>query len=101
MPWLVQIIVIGFLVGLAAQWLSPGPRRPAGFVLTTVLGIVGAVLATRLGRAFGWLEQNELAGIVEMIVGAVIVTSAWNMLAAYWRTRSVAKSADRNVAPLQ
>ncbi len=96
MPWPIQIIVIGFVIGFIANLLSPGPNKPAGFLLTTGLGIAGAFVATRIGRAIGWLESNELAGVVEMILGAVIVTFVWNRLVA---DRAVRPSSPTNRAP--
>ena len=51
---IIWIIIIGFLAGVIARLLSPGPNNPTGFILTTVLGIVGAFLATFLGQAVGW-----------------------------------------------
>lgn len=80
MPWIIQIIVIGFIVGFVAKLVTPGPRTPSGFVLTTALGIAGAYMATLIGRSAGFLEQNEIAGIIGMVVGAMIVTFIWNRL---------------------
>ena len=51
---IVWIIVIGFVAGLIARWLAPGPNNPTGFVLTTVLGILGAFAATYIGQSIGW-----------------------------------------------
>ena len=51
---IIWIILIGFVAGLIARWLSPGPNTPGGFILTTVLGIAGAFFATWLGQAVGW-----------------------------------------------
>jgi uncharacterized membrane protein YeaQ/YmgE (transglycosylase-associated protein family) len=87
MPWIVQIIVIGFVVGFIARLLTPRPIKPTGFILTTGLGIAGAFVATQIGRAFGWLESDQLAGAIEMIVGAVIVTLIWNA-AVFYRTKA-------------
>ena len=50
----IWIVLIGFLAGMAARFLSPGPNEPSGFILTAVLGIVGAFLATFLGQMVGW-----------------------------------------------
>ncbi len=83
MPWIIQLIVIGFVVGLTAKFLTPGPKRPSGFVLTAALGIAGAYLATLIGRALHWLESNEIAGAFEMIIGAIVVTFIWNRLVAH------------------
>ena len=48
------IIVVGSVAGLIARFLAPGPNKPMGFILTIVLGIIGAVVATFLGQAIGW-----------------------------------------------
>jgi len=73
-------ILIGFLVGIVARVLAPGPNNPSGFILTTVLGIVGAFVATFLGQAIGWYGPNEGARFVGAIVGAVIVLLIWHQV---------------------
>ena len=55
--------------------------RPKGFILTTVLGIVGAVVATYLGQAVGWYQAGESAGFIASIVGAIIVLVIWGLIA--------------------
>jgi len=76
------IILIGFVAGIVARLLSPGPNRPTGFLLTTALGIVGAFLATFIGQAVGWYRADQGAGFIGAIVGAVIVLFIWNRIAA-------------------
>jgi uncharacterized membrane protein YeaQ/YmgE (transglycosylase-associated protein family) len=45
--WIVWTIVIGFVAGVLAKFITPGDRHePQGFILTTVLGIAGAFVAT-------------------------------------------------------
>jgi len=78
-------ILIGFLAGLVAKLLTPG-RDPGGFIITTLLGIVGAFVATWLGQAIGWYRAGEGAGFIGAIVGAVIVLAIYN---AVTRNRSV------------
>ena len=75
------LIVIGFLAGVVAKLLHSGPREPAGFILTTVLGIVGAFAATFIGQAIGWYRADQGAGFIAAVVGAVIVLVIWNMIA--------------------
>jgi uncharacterized membrane protein YeaQ/YmgE (transglycosylase-associated protein family) len=74
-------IVIGFVAGIIAKFLHPGPNEPSGFILTTILGIVGAFLATFLGQALGWYRADQGAGLIGAVVGAVIVLFIWSMLA--------------------
>lgn len=74
-------IVIGFIVGILAKLITPGDRKPRGFILTTVLGIVGAVLATFLGQAIGLYEPGETAGFLGAIIGAIIVLLIWRQVA--------------------
>jgi uncharacterized membrane protein YeaQ/YmgE (transglycosylase-associated protein family) len=76
----VWAIVIGFLAGIIARILSPGPNNPAGFILTTILGIAGAFLATMLGQAVGWYRADQGAGLIGAVVGALIVLFIWNRL---------------------
>ena len=74
------IIVIGFLAGIIARVLSPGPNKPAGFILTTVLGVVGAFLATFIGQTVGWYRLDQGAGLIGATLGALIVLFVWNRL---------------------
>jgi len=74
-------IIIGFVAGVIAKLLHPGPNEPSGFILTTILGVVGAFVATYLGQAIGWYRADEGAGLVGAVVGAVIVLVIWGLLA--------------------
>jgi len=73
-------IIIGFIAGLIAKFLMPG-RDPGGFIITTLLGIVGALVATWLGQAVGWYRAGEGAGLIGAVVGAVIVLIVYRMVA--------------------
>ena len=66
-------ILIGFVAGVLAKLITPGKNEPQGFILTTILGIVGAFVATYLGQALGWYRADEGAGLIGATVGAVIV----------------------------
>lgn len=74
-------IIIGFVAGVVAKFLMPGPNEPSGFILTTILGIVGAVVASYLGQALGWYGPGEGAGLVGAVVGAIVVLAVWSMVA--------------------
>ena len=74
-------IIIGFLAGVIAKFLMPGPNEPASFILTTILGIVGAFVATFLGQAIGWYGPNQGAGFIGAIVGAVVVLFIYGLIA--------------------
>jgi uncharacterized membrane protein YeaQ/YmgE (transglycosylase-associated protein family) len=74
------IVIVGFVAGLIARWLSPGPNNPSGFILTTVLGIAGAFLATFIGQTIGWYRPDQGAGFITATVGAVLVLFIWNRL---------------------
>ena len=77
---IIWTIIIGFVAGLIAKFLHPGPNEPSGFILTTILGIVGAVLATYIGQAIGWYQAGEGAGLIGAVVGALIVLVIWGMV---------------------
>ena len=74
------IIIIGFVAGLIARWLAPGPNNPSGFILTTLLGIAGAFIATFIGQAIGWYRLDQGAGLIGAVVGALIVLFVWHRL---------------------
>lgn len=73
-------IIIGFIAGIIAKFISPGPNEPQGFILTCILGIVGAFVATYIGQAIGWYGPDQGAGFIGAIVGAVIVLAIWGLL---------------------
>ena len=75
------IILIGFVAGIVARLLAPGPNKPAGFILTTALGVAGAFVTTFIGQAVGWYRADQGAGFIGAIVGAVVVLFIWNRFA--------------------
>ena len=78
---IIWTIIIGFIAGIIAKFFHPGPNEPSGFILTTVLGIIGALVATYLGQAIGWYGPNEGAGLIGAVVGAVVVLVIWGLVA--------------------
>ena len=76
------ILFIGFVAGIVARMLSPGPNNPSGFILTTVLGIAGAFLATFIGQQVGHYGPNQGAGFITATIGALVVLFIWNRLVA-------------------
>ena len=75
------IIIVGLVAGIIARMLSPGPNNPSGFILTIVLGIAGAFLATFVGQAVGWYRADQGAGFIAAAVGAIVVLFLWNRFA--------------------
>jgi uncharacterized membrane protein YeaQ/YmgE (transglycosylase-associated protein family) len=79
---IVWTIMVGFVAGVIAKLLYPGDKhRPTGYILTTVLGIVGALVATYLGQAVGWYKEGQEAGFIGTIVGAIIILAVWGFIA--------------------
>ena len=79
---LIWIIIVGFIAGIIARILSPGPNNPSGFILTTVLGIAGAFVATWIGQAIGHYGPDQGAGFIAATIGALVVLFIWNRLVA-------------------
>ncbi|MEZ0282057.1 GlsB/YeaQ/YmgE family stress response membrane protein [Methyloceanibacter sp.] len=75
-------ILIGFIAGVLAKLFTSGPNEPSGFIMTTLLGIVGAFVATFLGQALGWYTAGEGAGLIGATIGAVVVLLVWGAIAA-------------------
>ena len=73
-------ILIGFIAGVLAKLITPGDNEPSGFILTTILGIIGAFVATYLGQALGWYSAGEGAGLIGATVGAIIVLLIWGVI---------------------
>ncbi len=78
---LIGSIIIGFLAGLVAGWLSPG-RRPQGCLITIVVGIAGAVFATFAGRWMGLYSEGENAGFIASVIGAVALLALARMFSS-------------------
>lgn len=78
---IIWTIIIGFVAGIIAKFIMPGSNEPSGFILTTILGIVGAFVATFLGQAIGWYQAGEGAGLIGAVVGAIVVLAIWGMVA--------------------
>jgi uncharacterized membrane protein YeaQ/YmgE (transglycosylase-associated protein family) len=74
------IILIGFIAGVIAKLVTPGDNEPQGYILTTVLGIVGAFVATYLGQAIGWYGPDQSAGLIGAVVGAVLILLVWGFV---------------------
>jgi uncharacterized membrane protein YeaQ/YmgE (transglycosylase-associated protein family) len=72
-------IIIGFLAGIVAKLLTPG-RDPGGFIITTILGIIGAFVATYIGQAIGWYRADQGAGFIGAVVGAIIVLAIYHLI---------------------
>ena len=79
---MIWILVVGFVAGIIARLLSPGPNNPSGFILTTILGIAGAFLATFIGQQIGHYGPNQGAGFITATIGALVVLFIWNRLVA-------------------
>ena len=80
-------IIIGLIVGVIAKLIMPGNKtEPKGFILTVILGIVGAFVATFLGQSVGWYAPGESAGILGAVVGAVIVLFIYGLVMGRQRT---------------
>jgi uncharacterized membrane protein YeaQ/YmgE (transglycosylase-associated protein family) len=83
---IIGVIVIGFLAGLIAKFLMPG-RDPGGFIVTILLGIAGAFVATYLGQAVGWYRADEGAGFIGAVVGAIVILAIYRLIIGRRATR--------------
>jgi len=76
---LIVAIIVGFIAGLIARAIHPGNDK-AGFIVTTLLGIAGALVATYGGRMLGLYDENSAAGFIASVVGALIILCIYNMI---------------------
>ena len=79
---MLYILIVGAVAGILARMISPGPNNPGGFILTIVLGIAGAFLATFVGQAIGHYGPDQGAGFITATIGALVVLFIWNRLVA-------------------
>ena len=75
-------IIIGFIAGVIAKFVTPGEKEPQGFILTTGLGIIGALVATYLGQAIGWYQAGQGAGFIGGTLGAILILIVYGYLAS-------------------
>jgi uncharacterized membrane protein YeaQ/YmgE (transglycosylase-associated protein family) len=80
MPGFIWIALIGLLAGLIARLLLPGPNNSQGFLVTMVIGIAGAFVATFIGQSIGWYRHDQGAGLIGATLGAIIVLFIWHRL---------------------
>jgi uncharacterized membrane protein YeaQ/YmgE (transglycosylase-associated protein family) len=76
---IIWTLIIGLLAGIVAKLLMPG-RDPGGFIITMLLGVAGAFVATYLGQAVGWYQANQGAGFIGAVVGAIILLVIYRMV---------------------
>lgn len=69
---IIGTLVIGLLAGLVARFLMPG-RDAAGFIVTMLLGVAGAFIATYLGQALGWYRPGQPVGFIGAVIGALLI----------------------------
>ena len=87
------VLFVGLVAGILARLLSPGPNNPGGFILTIVLGVAGAFLATFIGQMIGWYRPDQGAGFIMATVGALLVLFIWNRLVVSGKLRDPGASA--------
>ena len=87
---IIWTIIIGFIAGVIAKFIMPGDNEPSGFIMTTILGIVGAFVASYLGRALGWYSPGEGAGLIGAVVGAIIVLFVYGLITSRERLERTA-----------
>ena len=80
MPGIIWIALIGLLAGIIARFLLPGPNDPHGFLVTMVIGIAGAFVATFIGQSIGWYRHDQGAGLIGATLGSIIVLFIWHRL---------------------
>lgn len=77
---IIWTIIIGAVVGAIAKFIMPGSNEPKGFILTAILGIVGALVATYGGQAIGLYGAGQTAGFIGSLIGAIIVLIVYGMV---------------------
>ena len=76
---IIWTIIVGLVVGAVAKLLMPG-KDPGGFIVTILLGIAGAFIASYLGQAVGWYKPGQSAGFIMSVVGAVILLLLYRLI---------------------
>ncbi|MBB3182314.1 GlsB/YeaQ/YmgE family stress response membrane protein [Variovorax sp. Sphag1AA] len=76
---IVWTILIGFVAGLVARAIKPGDDS-AGFIVTTLIGIAGSLVATYAGQAMGWYSAGQGAGFIASVVGAIVLLFIYGLI---------------------
>jgi uncharacterized membrane protein YeaQ/YmgE (transglycosylase-associated protein family) len=76
---IVWTILIGFVVGLVARAVKPGDDS-AGFIITTIIGIAGSLIATYIGQAMGWYIAGQGAGFIASVLGAIVLLILYGLI---------------------
>jgi uncharacterized membrane protein YeaQ/YmgE (transglycosylase-associated protein family) len=77
---IVWTVLIGFVAGLIARAIKPGDDS-MGIIMTTVVGVLGALAATYIGQAMGWYTAGQPAGFIASVVGAIVLLIIWGLVA--------------------
>ncbi len=77
---IISTIIFGLVVGVIAKFIMPGSNEPKGFILTAILGIVGALIASYFGQWIGWYQPGESAGWIASIIGAIVLLAVWGAI---------------------
>lgn len=77
---IIWTIIIGFVAGVIAKFIMPGSNEPSGFIMTTVLGIVGAFVAAFLGQQLGWYSAYDGVGLIGAVIGAIVVLFVYGLI---------------------
>ncbi len=73
---MIWTLLVGLVVGIVAKMIMPG-RDPGGFIITMIIGVVGAMLAHYVGQGLGWYANNEPAGFIASVLGAVALLAIY------------------------
>jgi len=76
---LLMTLFVGLIAGIIAKLVHPGKNEPKGFLLTTLLGVVGAFVFTFIGQILGFYGENDAAGLIGATLGAIIVLVVWGI----------------------
>ena len=80
---IIWTLVIGFVAGVIAKFITPGKNEPSGFILTTILGNRRRLRRYLPGPGiWAGIGPGEGAGLIGAVVGAVIVLLIWGIIAA-------------------
>ena len=77
---IIWILLIGLVIGVVAKLLMPG-RDPGGCIITMLIGVAGAFVASFLGRKLGWYEPGQPAGFIASVVGAMLLLLLYRLVA--------------------
>jgi uncharacterized membrane protein YeaQ/YmgE (transglycosylase-associated protein family) len=87
-------IIVGLLIGAIARWIKPG-EQAIGWIMTALIGVGGAIVATYVGQSLGWYARGAHAGFLASVGGAVVLLTVFEVFKSFAARKQLPPGDDR------